>query len=90
MNKATLIKKISCDAVISKQQAKEALESMLTGITDSLSSGGIQLPGFGTFKTVDRKARKGRNPHSGKEIQIPARKGVRFLPAKALKDSVNE
>ena len=46
------------------------------------------LVGFGTFKTAKRKARKGRNPQTGKEINIPARNVPKFVPGKALKDSV--
>ncbi len=48
----------------------------------------VTLIGFGTFKVAKRKARKGRNPQTGEEIKIKAKKVPRFVPGKALKDAV--
>jgi DNA-binding protein HU-beta len=48
----------------------------------------VTLTGFGTFKVVKRKARKGRNPFTGEEIKIKATKAPKFTPGKALKDAV--
>ena len=48
----------------------------------------VTLVGFGTFKVGQRKARKGRNPQTGKEIEIKAKKVAKFVPGKALKDAV--
>ncbi len=48
----------------------------------------VTLVGFGTFKVAQRKARKGRNPGTGEEIKIKARKVPKFVPGKALKEAV--
>ena len=58
-------------------------------IQDAIKEGeNVTLVGFGTFKTANRKARKGRNPQTGKEINIPARTVPKFIPGKALKDAI--
>jgi nucleoid DNA-binding protein len=49
----------------------------------------VQIVGFGSFKVNKREARKGRNPQTGQEIQIAARKVPKFVPGKALKDAIN-
>ncbi len=49
----------------------------------------VAISGFGTFKVTERPARKGRNPRTGEEIQIPARNAVTFKPYNKLKDSIN-
>ncbi|MGL4600365.1 MAG: nucleoid-associated protein HU-alpha [Plesiomonas sp.] len=89
MNKTQLIDAIAEKADLSKVQAKAALESMLTAITESLKEGDpVQLVGFGTFKVNHRAARTGRNPQTGKEIQIAEANVPAFVAGKALKDSV--
>ena len=89
MNKTDLIDAIASAAELNKKQAKAALEATLDAITASLKKGdSVQLIGFGTFKVNERKARTGRNPQTGKEIQIPASKVPSFVSGKALKDAV--
>ncbi|MGL4455652.1 MAG: nucleoid-associated protein HU-alpha [Plesiomonas sp.] len=89
MNKTQLIDAIAEKADLSKVQAKAALESTLTAITESLKEGDpVQLVGFGTFKVNHRAARTGRNPQTGKEIQIAEANVPAFVAGKALKDSV--
>ncbi|KDM91983.1 nucleoid-associated protein HU-alpha [Photobacterium galatheae] len=89
MNKTQLIELIAEQADLTKAQAKDALESTLGGITEALKSGDqVQLIGFGTFKVNHRAARTGRNPQTGKEIQIAAANVPAFVAGKALKDSV--
>ncbi|CAH0532375.1 DNA-binding protein HU-alpha [Vibrio stylophorae] len=89
MNKTQLIDVIAEQADLTKAQAKAALEAMLGGVTESLKSGDpVQLIGFGTFKVNHRAARTGRNPQTGKEIQIAAANVPAFVAGKALKDSV--
>ncbi|MGL5007600.1 MAG: nucleoid-associated protein HU-alpha [Plesiomonas sp.] len=89
MNKTQLIDAIAEKADLSKAQAKAALESTLTAITESLKEGDpVQLVGFGTFKVNHRAARTGRNPQTGKEIQIAEANVPAFVAGKALKDSV--
>ena len=58
-------------------------------VRDGLKDGGkISLIGFGSFSVLERKARKGRNPKTGDEIEIPASKSVKFSPAKRLKEDI--
>lgn len=90
MNKGELINQIAQDANISKTQATDALNSFVGACTSTLKKGGkVTLVGFGTFAISARGARKGRNPQTGKEINIPARKVVKFKAGKDLTDSVN-
>lgn len=73
----------------SKKSAEGALDCLLGEIKKGLKKeGGFQLAGFGSFKTVKRAARKGRNPRTGEAIKIKASRTVRFSPAKALKESL--
>ena len=88
MNKGDLINEVA-NIVNTKKSAQEAVDCMLASITKTLKKGeDVTLTGFGTFKVVKRKARKGRNPFTGEEIKIKATKAPKFSPAKALKDAV--
>ncbi len=89
MTKAELVSKIAKDAKISKASAEKALNSLTNNVTNTLKKGGkITLTGFGTFSVVERKARKGRNPQTGKDINIPATKVAKFKAGKNLKGAV--
>jgi DNA-binding protein HU-beta len=73
----------------SKAQAEKAVDAFFSTLTGALVAGdSASFVGFGSFKVINRPARKGRNPQTGKEIDIPASKAVKFTPGKALKDSV--
>lgn len=89
MTKQELVAKIAQDTGSSKTSAAAAVESMIDGITKSLKKGdSITFVGFGTFKTLRRKARMARNPQTGATIKIPKRRVVRFSAGKGLKDAV--
>lgn len=90
MTKADLIAKIQEKAGLgSKAAAGKALDALLEAIQDALAGGdSVTLVGFGSFKVVKRAARKGRNPQTGAEIDIPASKAVKFSVGKALKEAV--
>ncbi len=89
MNKADLINKIAKDARISKTASSKALDSLVDGITRSLKKGDrVALVGFGTFTVSRRKARVGRNPQTGEQIEIKARKVARFRPGKDLSSTI--
>jgi DNA-binding protein HU-beta len=89
MNKGDLIEKIATDANISKTQATAALNSFLSATSSALQKGEkVTLVGFGTFGVSDRQARQGRNPQTGKVINIEARKVVRFKPGVDLSETV--
>ena len=73
-----------------KAATKKAVDAIGAVLFDVLSTGeGVRWSGLGSFKIQQRKARRGRDPRSGREIQIPAKKVIRFIPAKALKEKLN-
>jgi DNA-binding protein HU-beta len=85
MTKAELISKIAEDAGVTKATAGVALESFLEGVTKTLKSGDkLTLVGFGAFSVSKRAARKGRNPFTGEEIKIKAKKVAKFKASKEL------
>lgn len=89
MTKSDLIDKVATEAKIPRAAAERALNSFTTSITEVLKQGGkITLPGFGTFLTSNRSARKGRNPRTGEEIDIPAVRIPKFKAGKGLKDAI--
>jgi len=86
MNKAELIDAIAVDAKLTKEEANRALDATFDAIQKALKNGDkISLVGFGSFLVVRRAARKGRNPHSGEEIKISAKKVVKFKPSASLR-----
>ncbi|OGO82547.1 MAG: DNA-binding protein [Clostridiales bacterium GWD2_32_19] len=91
MNKSELITAMAENSGLTKKVAEQALKSFQDVVSKELSTGSkIQLVGFGTFETSSRTARTGRNPQTGKTMEIPASTVPKFKPGKALKDSVNQ
>ena len=91
MTKKELSDKVAAEVGISKKQAEQAVDAMLTGITKALKKGEkVQLVGFGTFEVRKRKARAGVNPQTGEKIKIAASKSPSFRPGKQLKDAVSK
>lgn len=89
MNKAELIDAIASEANLTKADAKRALDAFIDSTTKALKKGDrVALVGFGSFSVSKREARKGRNPQSGKEIIIPAKKVVKFKAGAELADKV--
>lgn len=89
MNKGDLVDAVA-GVVGTKKAAQEAVDCVFSAISDALKKNdSVQIIGFGSFKTSQRAARKGRNPQTGAEIDIPARTVPKFVPGKALKDAVN-
>ena len=89
MNKTELVKAMSSAADISQVTAEKALQGCLEAITGTLSKGdSLTLIGFGTFSVTERAARTGRNPQTGKSINIPAKKVAKFKAGKKLADAV--
>ena len=90
MNKAQFIAALAPHFGDSKKEAARAVDVVFDTIVRNISKGeDVMINDFGKFKKVDRPARKGRNPFTGETIQIKASKKVRFLPAKALKETVS-
>ena len=89
MTKVDLIDKMAKDAKVTKAAAGKTLDSFVDGVKKTLKKGNkVRLIGFGTFSVTQRKARKGRNPQTGAEIKIPARKVPKFAAGMALKKAV--
>lgn len=89
MNKGELVDVLAKKADLSKKDAKLCVDTLTDEITKALTNKEeVRLTGFGKFTTSDRKARKGRNPQTGEEIQIPARTVPKFKAGKNLKEAV--
>jgi DNA-binding protein HU-beta len=89
MNKSELIDAIAESANLTKADAGRALDGFLDAVKGALNKGdSVALVGFGTFSVKERAERKGRNPQTGAEIDIPAAKIPVFKAGKTLKDSV--
>lgn len=89
MNKSHLIQYVARELQTSKLQAGRLVDTVLDGVKDGLKTdGSVTITGFGTFEVKERKARMGRNPHTGAPIPIKAGKRVGFRVGKALKESV--
>ncbi|HCE58170.1 MAG: HU family DNA-binding protein [Draconibacterium sp.] len=89
MNKAQLIDAMAAGAGLTKVDAKKALDAFIAATTDALKAGDrVALIGFGSFSVSERGKRTGRNPQTGKEITIPAKKVVKFKAGAELADAV--
>ena len=90
MNKAQLIDAMADQAGLTKADAKKALDAFVNATTGALKGGDrVALIGFGSFAVSERSARTGRNPQTGKEIKIAAKKVVKFKPGADLADAVS-
>lgn len=91
MNKSELIATVVTKTGYTKKAVQEVLDSLIETTEKTVSKGeDVVLVGFGTFKKASRKARKGVNPQTGKEIKIAARKVPIFRPGAAFKDAVSK
>ncbi len=89
MNKAELIEEVRTETGLTKKISREAIDAIVSAIIDSLArEERVTLVGFGTLQVMKRKARRGRNPQTGKELQIPAKKVPKFKPGKGLRERV--
>ena len=88
MNKGDLINEVA-KVVNTKKEAQAAVDCVFSSLTKALKKKDtVTLVGFGTFKVDKRKARKGRNPQTGEEIKIKAKRVPKFVAGKALKEAV--
>ncbi|MEA1965274.1 MAG: HU family DNA-binding protein [Candidatus Aerophobetes bacterium] len=89
MNKAGLIEEVANKVGTTKKETGNIIDAIVEIITNTLSKEEkITLVGFGTFQVFQRKARKGRNPQTGEELQISAKKVPKFRPGKKLREKV--
>jgi integration host factor subunit beta len=90
MTKADLIEEVSQLAELTRKDSEVIVETIFDSIVRSLRVGDkIEIRGFGSFRTRQRKARVGRNPKTGDRVEVPAKKIPFFKPSKELKDIVN-
>ena len=90
MNKSDLIAAVAAKTGETKKNAEASINALIDVIAESLKDGEkIQVVGFGSFEVRERAERKGRNPQTGKEMKIAAKKAAVFRAGKALKDAVN-
>ena len=90
MNKSDLIAAVAAKTGETKKNAEASINALIDVIAESLKDGEkIQVVGFGSFEVRERAERKGRNPQTGKEMKIAAKKTPVFKAGKALKDAVN-
>jgi integration host factor subunit beta len=91
MTKADLIDEVSRLAELTRKDSEVIVETIFDSVVRSLRAGDkIEIRGFGSFRTRQRKPRTGRNPKTGEKVEVPAKKIPFFKPSKELKDLVNE
>ena len=90
MTKADVVERVCTNVKFSKKEAAEIVELVFDTIKETLEKGTkIKLSGFGNFQVREKKARVGRNPQTGQEIEIAARRVLTFRPSQVLKSSLN-
>ncbi len=90
MTKADLVEEIARVVEVTRKDAEVIAESIFNSIVRSLRSGDkIEIRGFGSFRTRQRRGRMGRNPQSGEQVQVPPKTIPFFKPGKELRDAVN-
>ena len=89
MTKPELIRELAEEFDIPRRQLAEIVEAILESMTAKLKKGEkVQLTPFGQFKVRNRPARMARNPQTGEPVKVPAKRVMRFLPSRALKEAV--
>jgi DNA-binding protein HU-beta len=89
MNKAELIEAMANESGLTKADSKKALDAFIKSTSGALAGGDrVALVGFGSFSVSMREARKGRNPQTGAEITIAAKKVIKFKPGNELAEGV--
>lgn len=90
MTKADIVQQIYEKVGFSKKESGEIVESVFSIIKGTLEKGEhVKISGFGNFVVRDKNSRKGRNPQTGEEIEISARRVVTFKPSQVLKNNMN-
>jgi len=91
MTKAELVEEVAKESDLTKKDAEVIVQTVLNSITDSLQRGeGVELRGFGSFRIRSRSPRQGRNPKTGSDVSVPAKKVPHFKPGKELREIVNQ
>ena len=89
MKRAELVSYVAAKAGLTRREAAGAVDAVVAAVGGALAAGGrIRVDGLGIFEVVQRAPRVGRNPRTGERVNVPARRAVRYRPAKSLGDSV--
>jgi DNA-binding protein HU-beta len=89
MNKLDLVRSAVDRLELSRKDAVALIDGVFDDIQTAVIAGeAVKIPGFGQFKVRDRAARMARNPATGEQVKVPAKRVFKFLPAKALKEAV--
>ena len=89
LTKSDIIENLNNEIGLNKREAKELVDMLFNDIKSLLSEGHeVKLSGFGNFQLRDKSSRPGRNPRTGEDVEISARRVVTFKPGQKLKDSV--
>src|SRR5579863_8239103 len=89
MNKLDLVRSAVDRLELSRRDAVTLIDGVFDDIQAAVVAGeAVKIPGFGQFKVRDRAARMARNPATGEQVKVPAKRVFKFLPAKALKEAV--
>jgi len=90
MTKADLIEEVSRVVELTRKESEVIVETIFTSVVQSLrESEKVEIRGFGSFRTRERKGRVGRNPKSGEKVEVPPKTIPFFKPSKELRDVVN-
>lgn len=91
MTKAEMAAQVARDVQVTRREADIIVETVLKSIVDSLLAGEkVEIRGFGSFRTRIRRARIGRNPKSGAEVEVPPKTIPFFKPSKQLRDAISD
>ena len=91
MNRADVVVAVADRAGVSQQEARRCLDALMELVCEQVAAGGeVNLTGYMKISTVTRKARSGRNLHTGETIQVPARRGVKLQAGSKLKAAAAE
>ena len=90
LTKADLVRKLYESEVVTKAEAVEAVEAVIEIIKETLENGeDVRISRFGKFMVKDKRARRGRNPHTGEELILAPRRVVTFKPSGILRKKIN-
>ena len=89
MTKREIVKNVSEKTGFTQKDVLTVVDNVFETIAKTVVNEDVAITGFGKFATTERSARTMRNPSTGEQVQVPAKKSIRFRPAKSLKDSVN-
>jgi integration host factor subunit beta len=90
LTKADLIEEVLRITELPRKESETIVETIFESIIEALQKGDkIEIRGFGSFRTRQRRGRVGRNPKTGEKVEVPAKKIPFFKPSKELKDFVN-